>query len=86
MNYCAEFVETHEMSAAMKCAHDADDVHDAVYRRWEDVLTVALVPIPCGWLLVYTVAWLGRWVRRGFQPKQYHTRKTATDATEEQLP
>jgi hypothetical protein len=31
-------------------------------------LWFALAPIPIVWLLVYSVVWIGRWVRRGFQP------------------
>jgi hypothetical protein len=29
---------------------------------------LALVPIPIAWLLVYSVVWIVRWIRRGFQP------------------
>ena len=31
-------------------------------------LGIALVPIPFMWLLAYTVVWIGRWIRRGFEP------------------
>ena len=38
----------------------------ALEGSWKWVLFIALVPIPIGWLLVYMVVGVWRWVRRGF--------------------
>jgi hypothetical protein len=40
----------------------------AMQDRQEAALLFALMPIPIGWLLVYTVIWVGRWIHRGFKP------------------
>jgi hypothetical protein len=35
--------------------------------HWWVALSVGLIPIPIGWVLVYALAYLGRWIRAGFK-------------------
>jgi hypothetical protein len=50
-----------------ECQKEGGELYQLVLASsWENVAIVALVPIPLGWLLVYAVVWIWRWVRRGF--------------------
>jgi hypothetical protein len=55
--------------------HDEVYKCDATWQRnydaglqesWSNVALVALVPVPFGWLALYALLVLGRWVRAGF--------------------
>jgi hypothetical protein len=39
----------------------------AVSDHWTVAIIVGLAPIPLGWLAVYTLVGVGRWVKRGFK-------------------
>lgn len=38
----------------------------ALIGKWDRMAVVAFVPVPIGWLIVYLLVWIGRWVRSGF--------------------
>ena len=52
-----------------KCRQEYErDFPQAFKDKQTEAVLVALVPIPIGWLVVYMVIWVVRWIRRGFKP------------------
>jgi hypothetical protein len=37
--------------------------------NWERTAALSLLPIPIGWLVVYLIIWIFRWVKAGFKPE-----------------
>jgi hypothetical protein len=40
---------------------------------WGNVAIASLAPVPLAWLLMYTIVWVTRWVRRGFKENKART-------------